>query len=137
MPKYARATVVVLNDDGHILIVKYIKENSWALPGGRIMVGEDPARRAALDIAEETSLQVHSLQRAGFYTGRVAVHDVFVAKASGTPRPNRRELQDAVWWDGRDLDTQTHVAAILAVVRMNAPQEGGLSRNSLPAAREP
>ena len=131
MARYARATVVVLNDDGHVLLVKHKKESSWALPGGRIMAGEDPAKRAELEIAEETGLQVHNLQRAGFYTGTVAAHDVFVAKASGTPRPNRRELQDAVWWDGRDLATQTHVAAILAVARMNAPQESRLSRNSL------
>ena len=133
MAKYARATVVVLNDDGHVLLVKHNRERSWALPGGQIMAGEDPAKRAALEIAEETGLQVHGLQRAGFYSGTVAAHDVFVAMASGSPRPNRRELQDAVWWDGRDLDTQTHVAAILAIARRNAPQESPLAQNTRPA----
>ena len=136
MAKYARATVVVLNDDGHVLLVKHKKERSWALPGGRIMAGEDPAKGAALEIAEETGLQVHGLQRAGFYSGTVAAHDVFVAMASGTPRPNRQELQDAVWWDGRDLDTQSHVAAILAVARMSAPAESRPARNILPEVGE-
>ena len=136
MAKYARATVVVLNDDGHILLVKHNKESSWALPGGRIMAGEDPAKRAELEIAEETGLQVSGLQRAGFYNGTVASHNVFVARATGTPRPNRRELQDAVWWDGRDLATQTHVAAIVAVARMNAPQENRMPPSSLPEGGE-
>ena len=33
---YGRATVVVVNDEGHILLVKHNRQHEWALPGGRL-----------------------------------------------------------------------------------------------------
>ena len=57
-------------------------------------------------------------QFVGRYAGSVAAHQIFLAEAEGDPRPNRRELQDARWWDGvESLDVQQHVNAILAIVR--------------------
>ena len=53
---------------------------------------------------------------AGRYAGSVAVHEMFFAKAEGTPVPNRREVQEAIWWDRRSrLDVHQHVNAILAI----------------------
>ena len=114
---YSRVTVVVLNLN-RVLLVKHNRENTWALPGGRLMAGEEPERRAILEVAEETGLQISAPQFAGRYAGSVASHQIYVAQASGEPRPNRRELQDATWWNGgTTLDVQTHVNAILAIVR--------------------
>ena len=54
---YSRITVVVLNQN-RVLLVKHNRENSWALPGGQLMAGEEPERRAILEVAEETGLQI-------------------------------------------------------------------------------
>ena len=116
---FSRATAVVLNPDGEVLLVKHNRENEWALPGGRIMAGEDPATRAVLEVAEETGLHIVAPQFVGRYAGTVASHQAYLAQnVNGTPRPNPEEIQDSVWWDGqRPLRTQTHVDAILAMAR--------------------
>ena len=116
---YSRATVVVINPNGEVLLVKHNRQNEWALPGGRIMAGEDPETRAVLEVAEETGLHIVAPQFVGRYAGTVASHQAYLAQnVSGTPRPNPKEIQDAVWWDGqRPLRTQTHVDAILALAR--------------------
>ena len=116
---FSRATAVVLNPDGEVLLVKHNRENEWALPGGQIMAGEDPATRAVLEVAEEVGLHIVDPQFVGRYVGTVASHQAYLAQnVSGTPRPNPREIQDAVWWDGqRPLRTQAHVDAILALAR--------------------
>ena len=55
----------------------------------------------------------------GRYAGTVASHEIFLAYGEGTPRPNRRELQDGKWWNLRTpTDVQQHVNAILAIVRI-------------------
>ena len=79
---------------------------------------EEPSRRAVLEVAEETGLLIDEPQFVGQYAGSVAAHQIFLAEAAGDPRPNRRELQDACWWDGTgSLQVQQHVNAILAIVR--------------------
>ena len=132
---YSRVTVIVGNPVGDILLVKHNRQNSWALPGGQRYAGEDPAHRAALEVAEETGLQITNVQPAGFYAGKVASHTIYMAEADGTPRPNHSELQDAVWWDGRDLQLQPHVNAIIAVARNEAGLTGPSGSSSKAIAR--
>lgn len=115
--RYQRATAVVANQ-GHILLVKHNRQNDWALPGGYIRAAEDPSRRAALEVAEETGILIDNPQFVGRYAGTVASHEIFIAQGQGQPRANSRELQDACWWDGtQPLRVQQHVNAILVIVR--------------------
>ena len=105
------------NANEEVLLVKHNGENQWALPGGRAYAGEDLADRAVLEVAEETGIQVKDIQFVGRYAGTVASHTVYTAIATGEPRPNPRELQDAVWWDKiRPLAVHQHVGAILSLV---------------------
>ena len=122
--RYMRATAVVLNPAGEVLLVKHNRENQWALPGGKISGAEDPSQRAIVEVAEETGLHITAPQHVGRYAGNVATHEIFLAQvAGGEPRPNPTEVQDAIWWDGqRQLRTQTHVDAILALARNAAMQ---------------
>ena len=114
---YMRATAVVVSPANEVLLVKHNRQNDWSLPGGRIKAAEDPAHRVVLEVAEETGLRITQPRHAGRYAGTVASHEIYVAKAAGAPRPNRREVQDAVWWDRvRPLAVQQHVNAILAIV---------------------
>ena len=106
------------------------------------MAAEEPSRRAVLEVAEETGVLIDAPQFVGRYAGSVASHEVFLAQGEGEPRPDRRELQDACWWDGTaPLRVQQHVNAILAIVRNwmkeNAPQISPEQNGSehLPALR--
>ena len=119
MPKmlYSRATAVVVNPNREVLLVKHNRQDTWSLPGGQVKAAEDPAHRAVLEVAEETGLTLKKPRHAGRYAGSVASHEIYVGEASGEPSPNHRELQDAVWWDGkRSLRVQQHVTAILALI---------------------
>lgn len=114
---YMRATAVVVNQDSGVLLVKHNGQNEWSLPGGRMVAGEDPAHRAVLEVAEETGLHIAQPRHVGRYAGTVASHEIYLAESSGEPRPNPREIQDAIWWDRtRPLQVQQHVSAILATV---------------------
>ncbi|MDE2940227.1 MAG: NUDIX domain-containing protein [Chloroflexota bacterium] len=124
---YVRATAVVVKE-GKILLVKHNRENQWALPGGRVTATEEPSRRAVLEVAEETGLLIDNPIFVGRYAGTVAAHQIFLAQGNGDPKPNRRELRDVCWWDGKTpLDVEQHVNAIMAIVRNwvkeNAPDE--------------
>ena len=114
---YRRATVVVVNPEGCVLLVKHNRQREWALPGGKILAAEEPSGRAKLEIAEETGLVIGDPEFVGRYAGSLASHEIFLAKAEGTLVPNRREIQEATWWDRKSrLDVQQHVNAILAIV---------------------
>ncbi len=114
---YMRATAAVFNSRAEVLLVKHNRQNEWALPGGRMVAGEDPARRAVLEVAEETGLSMTQVQHAGRYAGTVAAHEIYTGQAEGEPRPNYREVQDVIWWDRvRPMRIQQHVSAILALV---------------------
>ena len=114
---YMRATAVVVNQDREVLLVKHNGQNEWSLPGGRLVAGEDPAHRAILEVAEETGLHITQPTHVGRYAGTVASHEIYLAESSGEPRPNPREIQDAIWWDRtRPLQVQQHVSAILATI---------------------
>lgn len=114
---YMRVTAVVINQDLEVLLVKHNGQNDFSLPGGRMVAGEDPARRAVLEVAEETGLRIAQPSYVGRYAGSVAAHEIYLAQSAGEPRPNHREIQDAIWWDRvRPLQVQQHVSAILATV---------------------
>ena len=95
-----------------------------------MVTGEDSARRAVLEVAEETGLHIAQPRHVGRYVGTVAAHEIYLAQSSGEPRPNPREVQDAIWWDGvRPLQVQQHVSAIktggrLATIRNSIEQLG-------------
>ena len=52
---YSRATAVVATRTGFSWS-NTNRENEGALPGGQVMAGEEPSRRAVLEVAEETGI---------------------------------------------------------------------------------
>ena len=114
-----RATAVVVDPStSRILLVKHNKSNEWALPGGAILATEEPSRRAAVEVAEETGIIIGEPVFVGRYAGHVSAHQIFVATGQGHPRINTKEIQDATWWDlETPLRLEPHVSAVLAIVR--------------------
>ena len=92
----ARATAVVVDlSSNRVLLVKHNKSNEWALPGGLIGATEEPSRRAAIEVAEETGIIIGEPVFVGRYAGNVSAHRIFIATRQGHPRINTREIQDA------------------------------------------
>ena len=108
---------MVVNQDHEVLPVKHGGRNEWSLPGGRKVAGEDPARRAVLEVAEETSLHIAQSKHMARYAGTVAAHETYLSEASGVPCPIHREVQDATWWGrNRPLRVQQHESATIATL---------------------
>ena len=123
----SRATAVVIDPStSRILLVKHSKSNEWALPGGAIRATEEPSRRAAIEVAEETGIIIGEPVFVGRYAGHVSAHQIFVATGQGHPRINTREIQDATWWDlDAPLRLEPHVSAVLAIVKQELHQGRG------------
>lgn len=71
------ASVVVVDDDGRILLHRRTDNDQWALPGGVMEIGETIAGCARREVCEETGLNVELLGIVGLYTdpGHVFAYD--------------------------------------------------------------
>ena len=110
-------TVLVNNSDGVCLILLIKRghapfKNHWALPGGFLEKGEDPAEGAARELAEETHITGVTLTQVGAF-GRPdrdpRGHVISIAYCSLLPSHKKAEVQagdDAVnaeWFPLEDL----------------------------------
>jgi ADP-ribose pyrophosphatase YjhB (NUDIX family) len=62
------ANVVVVNDDGEILLIRRSDNDNWALPGGAMDLGESLPQAAKRETAEETGVDVEITGLVGIYT---------------------------------------------------------------------
>ena len=123
----SRATAVVIDPStNRVLLVKHSKSNQWALPGGQPYANEEPGRRVAIEVAQQTGVIIGEPVFVGRHVGHVSAHQIFIATGQGDPRIGTSKIQDATWWD---LDTplrlEPHVSAILAIVRQELPRRLG------------
>ena len=112
-----RATALVLNSQGHVLVVRHRGQAEWALPGGQVHAGEDPVRRVVVEVAQETGLGITTPTYMGEYEGTRVAHQIFLAEAEGELHPDLREVEEAAWWNpDTPLGVQPHVDGILEIV---------------------
>mgnify|MGYP001342331347 CR=1 FL=1 len=77
--KLAGAAILVLNEEGHILLLKRSPEShfapeQWGFPGGKIEEGETTLEAAVRETEEETQLRVHSPRSLGIFNNSVAAY---------------------------------------------------------------
>lgn len=93
----AVVVVPVLDDGGIVLIRNYrfaVGERLLELPAGMLEAGEDPARAAARELAEETGYRAGRIEKLGeFYTGPGTTDENMHAFLAGELAPGEQELE--------------------------------------------
>lgn len=64
-----RPSVVIVNQQGQILLVKY-QDHSWGIPGGLMELGESAEECIKREVKEEIHLELGSLQLFGVFSGK-------------------------------------------------------------------
>src|SRR5262245_27800107 len=62
------ANVIVVNDDGQILVIRRTDNGNHALPGGGMDLGESITQAAVREVREETGIEVEITGLVGIYT---------------------------------------------------------------------
>ncbi|MGH4015939.1 MAG: NUDIX hydrolase [Pseudonocardiaceae bacterium] len=104
------ANVVVVNDEGALLVIHRSDNDNWALPGGALDLGESLLATAVREVKEETGIDCEVTGLVGIYTdpkhiifytsdgeARQEFSILFTARAAGgTPTPSS-ESREVVW----------------------------------------
>jgi ADP-ribose pyrophosphatase YjhB (NUDIX family) len=112
------ANVIVVNDDGAILLIRRTDNGNLALPGGGMDLGESITQAARREVKEETGVDVEITGLVGIYTNpahlieytsdgevRQEFSIVFTAKPiSGTPTTSD-EASEVVWTDPTEVES--------------------------------
>jgi ADP-ribose pyrophosphatase YjhB (NUDIX family) len=61
-------TAIVLNEDGHLLLIHKTDNDLWALPGGGHDAGETISDTVVREVREETGIDVEVVDLVGLYT---------------------------------------------------------------------
>src|SRR5262250_2818682 len=62
------ANVIVVNDQGEILMIRRTDNNNWAVPGGGMVLGESITDTAVRETQEETGITCEITGLVGIYT---------------------------------------------------------------------
>ncbi|MFF5288899.1 NUDIX hydrolase [Paractinoplanes globisporus] len=112
------ANVVVVNEDGEILLIRRSDNDLWALPGGAMDIGESLPGTAVRETFEETGIDVEITGLVGIFTDprhvilytsdgevRQEFSVVFAARpVAGTPTPSA-ESTEVRWVPVAEIET--------------------------------
>ncbi|WP_446221451.1 NUDIX hydrolase [Nocardia sp. IBHARD005] len=118
------ASVVVVDDQGHLLLQRRIDNGMWALPGGKMELGESLAECGVRETWEETGINVEIVGIVGTYTdpGHVFAYDdgevrqefsiCLLGKPTGGELRSSDESHEVAWFAPEDTDVLPMVGAI-------------------------
>ena len=116
-----RATVICKRD-GRILYVRKPKSR-WALPGGKIEVGETPEQAAVRELNEETGLENLDLIYLAEYEKDNVTHYIFMAVLSSSAKPApQNEIAECKWSHVKNVSDLNASAATKSIVKSFAKQ---------------
>lgn len=101
MTKRRRATAIVVNKHGEILLVRDKGKRHFSLPGGGIKHNEPSISAAAREVYEETGFVIHSLKWVLNYESKHSDHRVYLAEGHGKAR-TKSEISSFKWWKPSD-----------------------------------
>ncbi|MFO6446020.1 NUDIX hydrolase [Erythrobacter sp. NE805] len=118
----AGVSVVVTNIGGDVLLLKHSYGPAvWALPGGALKAGEDPAEAARREVREELGIELARLETVAVLeeeiSGSPHTAHVFAGVCDRQPRPDGREVVEARFFPSHSLPeplgrtTRTRIAA--------------------------
>lgn len=104
------ANVIVVNDDGKILMIRRTDNGNWAVPGGAMDLGESIVDTAVRETLEETGIQCEITGLVGIYTDpRHVIHYtsndevrqefsiVFIGRPTGGELATSDESSEVKW----------------------------------------
>jgi ADP-ribose pyrophosphatase YjhB (NUDIX family) len=106
--RIAGVSVIVTNLDGDVLLLKHSYGPAvWALPGGGLGRGEDPAEAARRELREELGVEIVRLEAVGMLeevlSGSPHTAHVFTGVCDRHPEPDRREVTEARFFPSHSL----------------------------------
>lgn len=131
----ASARAVVLDDGGRVLLGRDAASRAWALPGGIVNPGEQPADAAVRECFEETGIVAMPELLTSVTVSQPETHPngdqtqhleiTFRCRAvAGEVRPADGELLDVRWFKPEELPAVNQPTNDLDLVRLALPNSG-------------
>ncbi|MFL0355700.1 NUDIX hydrolase [Erythrobacter sp. GH1-10] len=104
----AGVSVVISNFNGDVLLLRHsYGPEVWALPGGGLKRGEDPAECAKREVREELGITISAIEAIGTIeeelSGSQHTAYLFAATCDARPKPDRREVDIARFFPSHSL----------------------------------
>ena len=130
-PDLAGVAVLLRDGDGRFLLVRHsYGPQGWAMPGGGLNRGEDPAEAARREMREELGCELDGLELLRSFeesfSGAQHVGHVFTARPSCDPRVDGRELTEARWF----MQSELEALELTVVTKRRLKQLGYLAKAS-------
>jgi len=106
----------VIDNDGRILLIRRADNGLWAMPGGRLEVGETPAQGVVREVLEETGVACEPIALIGVndsrYWGTPTFYQLYLFSFLCRPLPNdenistpshAHEVKDVQWFSEHEL----------------------------------
>jgi 8-oxo-dGTP diphosphatase len=122
-PTWTVGTLIWIERDDEVLLVRNAQRHGWGLPGGLLDRGEYPEQCALREVFEETGLEVTVISPAiPVLAPRPHRIDlIFMAGAvAGSPRIASGEILEIKWWPANALPPLQSVAAEAYSALVNA-----------------